>query len=232
MNAERTRNGGGARRWIRLLALPVACLVALVAYLLAPGGGAPALAACEGQAPQVLQIVPQRLGELREAVAQALPERLGRLYEEGAVSGRVAWSEDDPDPPTVDPASRRPAGYEMRWWAPDGDDVVADVFVFAGAAAAQRYLSLAGSRRCRARGEAQQAEHPARARDVSWVNPDGVEEVDVYVQRGPRVYRIADAPAQGGRSGTSLGRALYTVNLLACLLPDAGCPTRGTGEFA
>lgn len=205
------------------------CLTGLLVYLILPGAGGPAALACTERAPQVLRVAPQKLGGLREAVARVLPDRLGRLYEEGAVTGQTAWSDDQPQPPTVSPGERRPAGYEMRWWAPDGNDVVADVYEFADADAARRFLELAGSGQCRQKAREQPSERPPRARNVSWVNPDGVTEVDLYMARGARVYRVADAPAVSATSGPQLSRALYTIDLLACLLPEAGCQTASTG---
>lgn len=225
-SAARRRGGRGSR----LLLVPAACLAGLLIYVLLPGAGGPAaLASCTAGAPAVLRVAPQRLGGLREAVARVLPDRLGRLYEEGAVTGATAWSDDEPLPPAVSVTARRPAGYEMRWWAPDGDDVVADVYEFANGKAAQRFLDLAGSGRCRRRAREQPSERPAQARNVSWVNPDGASEVDLYMARGPRVYRVADAPAVSPGRGPQLARALYTIDLLACLLPEAGCRSESAG---
>lgn len=212
-----------------VLALFSACLAALVVYLALPGAGAPALASCAGRAPDVAQVAPQGLGALREAVAGVLPERLGRLYEEGPVPSATAWREQRPEAPSVSPGRRRPGGYEMRWWAPDGDDVVADVFVFADSRAAARYAALAASVQCRRGAREQPIERPARARAISWVNPTGTHEVDLYLTSGSRVYRVADAPTVSARFGPHLERALQTIEILACLLPDAGCAPRTHG---
>ncbi len=43
--------------------------------------------------------------------------------------------------------------------------------------------------------------HPPLARNLSWLNPDGALQADVFFARGPRVYRIADAPAGGSPAG-------------------------------
>ena len=109
----------------------------------------------------------------------------------------VAWSDEEPAPPATLPAARRPAGYEMRWWAPNGDDVVADVLVFASDAQARRYLLLASSAHCREQASHGLAAHPPLARNLSWLNPDGALQADVFFARGSRVYRVADAPAGG-----------------------------------
>jgi hypothetical protein len=205
-------------------------LVALVAYLALNGssGVSRRTSACMGQrgAPVVRQVAPGKLSPLREQLARLVPQRVARLYEEGTVLAASAWTDEEPAPPAVSPTALRPAGYEMRWWAPNGDDVVADVLVFADAAHAQRFLSLASSARCRRKASPQGAASPPLARNLSWLNPEGAAQADVYMARGERVYRIADAPAgqaTGNIQPESLARAMLTIDTLACLLPGARC---------
>jgi hypothetical protein len=184
------------------------------------------IACANALAPPVREVPPQQLGPLREAVARVLPERLGRLYEEGTVASLDAWRDDDPAAPAVLRTAPRPAAYEMRWWAPNNDDVVADVFVFSTAERAARFAAQAAGGRCRERAHAAAAVGLPLARNLTWVNPDAFAEADVYVQRGARVYRIADVPA-GQTPGTSarldMSRTLITIDTLACLLPQAHC---------
>jgi hypothetical protein len=177
--------------------------------------------------PEVGQVAPNALGGLRDAVTRALPQRVGRLYEEGTVKAVVAWTDQEPAPPATSPHALRPAGYEMRWWAPNGDDVVADVLVFASQSEAQRFVSAAASDRCRRQAKSGAAARPPEARNLSWLNPDGALQADVFLARGKRVYRIADAPAGSSpeevRSSGGLARAFATIDVLACLLPSAHC---------
>jgi len=219
---------------VRLRALPagslLACLAALLAYLLLDGGAgrAPQRASlCLGQgAPSVVGVAAEELGELRASVARVLPERLGHLYEEGTIVGSTVWTDAAPAGPAVDPGERRPAGYEMRWWAPNGDDLVADVLVFSSPSTAARFLARAAAPRCSLGSLAGSADRPPQARNLAWTNPDDAAEADVYLARGRRVYRIADAPGgqvAGGPSVRDLGPALRTVDSLACLLPGAHC---------
>jgi hypothetical protein len=177
--------------------------------------------------PEVVHVTPSQLGDMREEVARVLPERVGRLYEEGTVRASAAWSDEDPSPPATSPTASRPAGYEMRWWAPNGDDVVADVLVFASPSRARRFLVLASSTRCREHAVGAATTRPPLARNLSWLNPDGALQADMFMVRGARVYRVADAPAGGSpeevRSSGGLRHAFATIDVLACLLPSAHC---------
>ena len=214
-----------------LAGVMLACLAGLLTFLLAgsdgSGQGASDAGVCSGQgAPHVLSVAPKELGDLRAAVARVLPERVGRLYEEGAIGGSSVWTDAAPSGPTVDPGERRSGGYEMRWWAPNGDDLVADVLVFSSPATAARFLERASAPRCGHSSLAGPAGRPPQARNLAWTNPQNTAEADVYLARGRHVYRVADAPAgqSGGRlSLPGLTRALRTVDALACLLRGAHC---------
>jgi hypothetical protein len=177
--------------------------------------------------PEVERVSPNEVGGLREDVARALPQRVGRLYEEGTVRSTVAWSDEEPAPPAISPSARRPAGYEMRWWAPNGDDVVADVLVFSSQDRARQYLALASGARCHDHAARGLPLHPPLAHNLSWLNPDGALQADVFFARGARVYRLADAPAGSSpeevRTGGALDHAFATIDVLACLLPSAHC---------
>jgi hypothetical protein len=230
--AEETPAKGAKTRRRRLLAAVLgACLLGVLAYDLfgisTAGENPHPLSACEGEgAPQVLSVAPQELGRLRASVARALPQRVGRLYEEGSIVGSTVWTDDSPSGPTVSPTAKRPDGYEMRWWAPNGDDLVADVLVFADPGAAAKFLERAAGARCGHVTLAGPANRPPQARNLAWLNPDHVAETDVYLARGSRVYRVADAPAgqiRGNLAPARLRRALILVDTLACLLPSAHC---------
>jgi hypothetical protein len=210
------------------------CILAgLTAYLVAaPGGpfgsaGGSGNGPCSHEAsPKVIQVPASYLSGLRRSVLAALPRRIGRLYEEGTITSANAWSDDLPSPPTTSPGSLRPAGYEMRWWAPNGDDVVADVFVFANSAQARRFVGEAGNARCRALGWQMPASWPAGAYNLRWVNPERVVQADVFLARGERVFRVADVPPQQRGPGVpwrTLRRTFLTIDTLACLLPGADC---------
>jgi len=233
MSAEtpdsRPRGRALARPRPLLLGFAVACLAGALAILLAHGGsGTPAsqrAGECSGRgAPQVILMAPTQLGPLRAAVARVLPERVGRLYEEGTIVSADVFSDSSPAGPAVNPTQRRPGGYEMRWWAPNGDDLVADVLVFSSPQTAERFLELASAPRCGESLPAGPAGRPPLARNLAWTNPDKAAEADVLLVRGSRVYRVADAPAGQVPGRTpDLSRALRTVDSLACLLPDAHC---------
>src|SRR3954451_12760652 len=136
---------GRARGAVLVAILLTGLLAAAVIYVTRPDSSASShrlAARCvqAGDLPEVATVPPRSLGALREDVVRVLPERVGRLYEEGTVHSSVAWSDEEPAPPATSPGARRPAGYEMRWWAPNGDDVVADELVFSSAEQARRYV--------------------------------------------------------------------------------------------
>jgi hypothetical protein len=228
------RGGSPSRLRAILAILAVPCLAGLLVYLLVSGGDSKtsrSAALCAPPTPPAVGRVPPReLGPLRAAVARVVPQRVARLYEEGTVSSRSAWSDAEPDGPPVSPSAPRSAGYEMRWWAPNGDDIAADVFLFAHAREARRFLALAASPRCRRSARVEPTLQPPLSRGLRWLNPDEAAEADLYLLRGRRVYRVVDVPSgQRGRTLTTgrLRRALLTVETLACLLPDARCAIGG-----
>jgi hypothetical protein len=221
-----TRRSGGRGR----LGLLLACLGVLVVYVIASRAGIlsqRAGAGCPSESPQQVRSVSAAdLPELRASVAKVLPHRIGRLYEEGTITSANAWSDNSPSPLRLSSSNSRPAGYEMRWWAPSRDDVVADVFLFAGAAEAREFLGQAAATRCRPSGRRAAASWPGEALNLLWVNPDGFTQEDVLFSSGARVYRVGEVLA--GRSGhrptrRELRRAFFTVDTLACLLPGARC---------
>jgi hypothetical protein len=225
------RGRPGRRRLWALTVVLLTCLAAAAVVLATRSGssGPQSASRCIGATtvPEVERVAPNEIGGLREDVARALPQRVGRLYEEGTVRASVAWSDEEPAPPATSPRARRPAGYEMRWWAPNGDDVVADVLVFSSEGQAKRYLALASSARCHDQAGRGLPLHPPLAHNLSWLNPDGALQADVFFARGTRVYRIADAPAGSSpaqvRDGGGLDHAFATIDVLACLLPSAHC---------
>jgi hypothetical protein len=222
------RGGGKAQ-----LALLLVCLAGLSAYAIASGtfssgSSAPASAsACLGKhAEEVVQVQPPALGKLRESIARAMPERVGRLYEEGTVVAANAFNDNSPLPPPVSAGAPRPGGYEMRWWAPGGGDVAADVFVFSSPQVAQRFVLDATKTKCRLAAASAPVDLPPQSRDLRWLNPDGAVEADVYLARGARVYRVVYVPSEqrhGRPAAQVVAHALATADALACLLPHAQC---------
>jgi hypothetical protein len=210
------------------------CLLAgLVAFYVAAPGGILRPASDSGAAecppegtPRVINVPAGYLASLRTSIVGVVPLRIGRLYEEGTIEATNAWSDDFPSRPTLSPHALRPAGYEMRWWAPTGDDIVADVFVFATAAQAQRFLSHVVIPRCHNSARQTLAPWPMQAHNLRWINPERFAQTDVFFARGARVYRVADVPVgqqRGNWSRVNLHRAFLTVDGLACLLPEANC---------
>jgi len=225
----------GRVRLILLLGL----LAALVVYVLATrtealntasgtaGASASTAVGCPAQsAPSVETVSRTTLRGLHEDLRGVMFDRRRRLYEQGVVASSNAWSDDQPGTRMSLPSGPRdPGGYELRWWAANRDDVVADVFVFADSSQAHTFFKRASSTRCRPSSIALATSSPPGGRDLAWSNPDRFAQEDVYLLRGAHVYRVSVVRAGAGRSTTPAGRsaAFSLVNGLACALPGAGC---------
>jgi hypothetical protein len=228
-----------AHKRVRLAVL-LTCLGALVLYALATrtdllhgdegvaqGSAVTGLGVCSGRTPSVVNVGLWQLAELRASLLQVSVLIGGRRYAEGAVSGENAWS-DEPPQSVGSSAASLSGGYEVRWWASNGDDVVADVFQFAGPRQARGFFRSATNPRCRYSGTVSVPPWLLVARNLVWVNPDRFTQEDVYVVRGSRVYRIADVRARNGRRPRLERRiAFLIVDSLACILPEADCRTTG-----
>ena len=127
-------------------------------------------------------------------------------------------------------AQRVPGGYEMRWWIPNGDDLVADGFVFASANEAQGFLRQATKTNCRPRGSIHDAAFPSGGRNLGWVNPDHFAQQDLYIRRDRRVYRVTvvKAGVSDSIAADAETEAFALVDRLACFLPGTAC--RGAAD--
>ena len=178
--------------------------------------------------PPLLTVDFQQLKALRAGLLAVMaPLALGR-YEWGIASLKDAWSDNSPQDLRSARLSgeRWPGSYAMRAWA-SGDDVVSEVFLFADAAQARTFFQEASSTHCHRAAVARPASWPPGARNLIWVNPDGPTEEDVYLVRGPRVYRVSDVRPQRTPTAPSTEEpaGISRVNALACGLPGAGCRT-------
>lgn len=173
------------------------------------------------------------IGELLELRADLLAVFAfsgGRRYARGVVAPADMWSDDLPmrlrNSRLAD--GLWPAGYEMRWWTRDYN-VGADVLLFPDARQAREFFGMAASTDCHRAGTRQSALRPPGARNLAWVNPDGVKQSDVFLLRGRRVYRVAavrleGAPAMAAQAERLAGAEV--ADTLACVLPGAGCTKR------
>ena len=172
----------------------------------------------------------QELLRLRDDIGRvtSFSTRL-RPYEQGLVGSSVAWSDAEPNAYTALSLDRRVSGgYEMRWWMPNGDDVVVDGFIFSSAKVAHTYFEQAAADDCRRDSSTRDAPFPDDARNLSWVNPDAYSQQDLFVHRGRRVYRVAVVKAGVDDSITTAARteAFTLINVLARMLPGVGCGSR------
>jgi hypothetical protein len=155
----------------------------------------------------------------------------GRRYAAGIATPEDMWSDDLPL--RVRPSRLAdglwPAAYEIRWWTRDYN-VVADALMLAEPREARELFEDAASTYCHRAAVVWPVLSPPRARNLTWVNPDGARQADVFLLRGRRVYRVAavrlqDAPAESPQAERRVAARL--VDTLACSLPGAGCMASG-----
>lgn len=208
------------------------------------GGGAGAVGrSCpSSDAPTLAAVGPARLAGLerdlegmiasREA---SFPEEKGLTpYEQGVITEAAAWSDMEPGNAGVPTSGAQPAGFEMRWWTVGRDDVVGDIYLFKNAADAKAYLELAVSTECRSKASQRPAVFPPGAHNLEWSNPFSYAQQDVYLQRGPRVYRVSVVqPGVHATVGAAMRlQGFHLVNELACDLPGAGCGGEGSSTLS
>jgi hypothetical protein len=229
---------------VRLSALLV-CLAAAVVALLgtntsafSTGGGSSggARAGCIPAAvPTLASVRLDGIKDLRASLLRVM-RPIGSRYEWGTVAPASAWSDNTPQRLFQSglTVSSWPGSYEMRVWARDRDDVVADVFLFANISQARRFFDQATSVQCHRDGKAQPASRPPDCRNLVWLNPDGFTQEDVFLLRGPRVYRIGEVRLKRPSVPPSIEQraGLSAVDALACSLNGAGCGGTGSGRLS
>ncbi|HET8814525.1 MAG TPA: hypothetical protein VFM51_06180 [Solirubrobacterales bacterium] len=176
--------------------------------------------------PDLREVPSQRLIELREGItSEVLFGSFFHPYEEGTVGPLSAWTDSEPVKLTANPDEEVEAGYEMRWWVPSGHDVLADVLVFADAGSAHDFVTRAASVRCRQEATAQPAPFPHGGRNLEWRNPLGWMQQDLFLARGPRVYRLTVVPpGEIETPSTSIrDEGFAIVNSLGCALLEIEC---------
>lgn len=177
--------------------------------------------------PQLQTVDLDRLDRLRDGItAQAVFGAELHSYEEGFVGTAAAFSDQEP---TMQPISTSDqgveAGYEIRWWTPSRHDVVADVWLFEDAGSAEEFVDRATSRRCRVSARETMAPVPKGGVDLEWRNPFGFMQQDLYLARGPRVYRLSVVvPGAPDHPVASVRREGFKlVNALGCELLGLSC---------
>ena len=126
---------------------------------------------CVPVAPPPLQSVSWRqLVSLRASVLGVMAPLSRSRYAWGSVPAEVVWTDDSPQAIRASESDGLWRGsFEMRSWvtdpqlAPEQDDIVADVFVFADSAEARRFFAEASGTRCHRDGSEQPASRPPGA---------------------------------------------------------------------
>ncbi len=153
-------------------------------------------------------------------------------YEQGMVGPLLAWTDEEPSMrPLADYEGSVPAGYEIRWWAPSGHNVVADLMLFEDAGSARDFVDRAASTRCRDGATAAAASFLAGGRNLEWRNPYGFMQQDLFFARGSRVFRLSVVPPGDKGLPTAARReeGFRLVNALgAALLSDPAASRAGS----
>lgn len=230
--AKTQGQGASLRRHLTVRpAILAVLLVTLVGYALSGAirgaHGAGPSTCSHGTAPVTLRM------EAQEVTSMVRASRLRWLVGGGAVDVQgfqepsSTWTDTAPSPPAGDSAHGAiDAGYEIRWWSPEADHQVADMFVFARSTDATRYVLSAASARCRPEARSYRLSAPSGARALVWTNPDGAREVDVFVARGNHAYRLVDVPPSTYLQGPlrlTTWELLAVPQGLACRLAQVHC---------
>jgi hypothetical protein len=222
-----------ARLALLLMALTTVVLVWRLDLFSGGGVGATGRSCPSSDAPTLAAVGPARLAGLERDLEGMIASREARFpeekgltpYEQGVIAEAAAWSDMEPGNGGVPRSGQQPAGFEMRWWTVGRDDVVGDIFLFKNAVDAKQYLELAIGTKCRSEASQRPALFPPAAHNVEWSNPFSYAQQDVYLQRGPRVYRVSVVqPGVHSTVGAAMRlQGFHLVNELACDLPGAGC---------
>jgi uncharacterized RDD family membrane protein YckC len=176
--------------------------------------------------PAVEQIDLQGLRALRRSLLGVVYRVGTPRYAWGTIGPENMWSDNSPQRLVASGSARGlfSAGYETRQWAANRDDIATDVLQFASPRTARQFFLQAASVNCHRHGVQTLVRSPARALNLTWLNPDGFWQHDVFLLRGQRVYRVVDVRGEATHSRRleeQAGRAI--VNALVCGLPQAGC---------
>ncbi len=188
-----------------------------------------AKAFCVPRTPPLMSVSWSEIRNLRRELLTVMAQQAQSRYAWGAVPTADAWRDDAPSrlASNVLPNGLLPASFEMRSWAVNprlatlGDDVVADIFMFANSERARRFFTLASSVRCHRDGVARDSSRTPKVRDLTWVNPDAVPQEDAFLLRSRYVFRIGIVRPRNSLTATAAG--VSEANALACALPHGGC---------
>ena len=193
----------------------------------------PESSACSfGDGPRLALVGESEWAALRARVSAILANVGGRRYEGGIPTTSDMWTDNRP----VEVASAvsragYPGGYELRQWADNGDDVVADVLEFHTGSDATTFFREAVTTGCRRRASVWPAVRLPAAGHLVWENPDGFMQEDTFLVRGRLVYRFADVRRPAGSPPAAEERAAFAItDALACEVPDAGCHGSAPGS--
>ncbi len=157
--------------------------------------------------------------------ALAHPEQIA---EAGLMPTTAAFAGGRPAPIdlTAEPSRPVSAGYGVRWFRRDGDELGAAAFRLPTPNAAAAWVAAAASTHCRPGTSPGRVGAPARARGLIRADPAGHLETDVFLARGPTAWWLLDVPARNrppDPHSPAARAALARTAALACRLPAAGC---------
>jgi hypothetical protein len=174
--------------------------------------------------PEPAKVDFEQVRGLRASLGGVIVHAAGGRLAEGIALPSDMWSDDAPQAPSavVPEHGLWPAGYEIRWRT-RRYIVAADVLLFAEAHTAHDFFEAAAGTNCHREASESLASAPPQARNLTWTNPDGFEQNDVFLLRGLRVYRVADVLDEQAIPLSLQGEA-EVIDATACRLPAAGCP--------
>lgn len=194
-----------------------------------PRGAASACAA--SKLPRVANVGLDQLLKLRASLLPIVESFGGRSEPSGVTTPEHIWLEGAPQTLRISrlPGGYWPGGYEMRQRSRDGEEVVADAFLFAHPSQSRKYLGLATNLRCHEATTLSATSRPPEARNLVSLGRQELTSYRVILIRGQRAYRVV--VLRPWRSGTEPSRAERNagssmVDDLACRLAVANCATK------
>ncbi len=178
----------------------------------------------DGVGTTLAHVGPSEWSFLRQELFEITGSVGGSPYTAGVAGPFDMWTDGSPTEVAGAPPGGLPAGFEVRRWAYNGDDVVADVLEFRTRQQAVIFFDEAVSPSCRQGARTAPVARIPQARHVVWRNPSGYTQQDTFLVRGRLVYRFTDVRRNMGASPAAEARAAFAItDQLACYVSGAAC---------
>ena len=193
------------------------------------GPPAAASSACSvSELPGVASVHLDQLLALRASLLSIVASVGGMREPGGVITPERIWLESPPQALRLSrsPGGYWPGGYEMRQRTNDGEEVVADVFLFSHPFQVRKYFDQATNIKCHQATTQSPTFRPRLARNLVSLALSDFTSYRVLMSRGQRVYRVVilrprRVGMQPSRAERNAGSS--KVDDLACKLAVAGC---------